>query len=90
MNLTPRVNCQYGAPLGRHTSGGIPAGRFYLKRIPLDSGGYDPGGAYWGLGMPLYGYADSEGAIEDFIRAESRNHAKFKILCKYPTATFFR
>jgi hypothetical protein len=22
--------------------------------VPIDSGGYDPGGAYWGHGAPLY------------------------------------
>jgi hypothetical protein len=29
--------------------------RLYLRRLHLDSGGYDEGGAYWGHGEPLYG-----------------------------------
>lgn len=29
-------------------------GKICRKRVRLDSGGYDMGGAYWGLGAPLY------------------------------------
>jgi hypothetical protein len=28
--------------------------RVRYLRIPLNAGGYDPGGAYWGQGAPLY------------------------------------
>lgn len=29
-------------------------GKIYRKRVRLDSGGYDMGGVYWGIGAPLY------------------------------------
>jgi len=38
-----------GAGMGR--TSGLPenfAGPLQLRHVPLDSGGYDPGGAYWG------------------------------------------
>ncbi len=34
--------------------------RFHLQHVPLDTGGYDRGGAYWGLGDPLYWYGPEE------------------------------
>jgi len=66
--ITP-VNCKYGAPMGRNSVGKYPTTitsgnncrivkknqtKVYRKRVRLDSGGYDSGGAYWGLGAPLY------------------------------------
>lgn len=52
----PRVSTKYGAPMGRISTlppGGI-SGRAKLFRVRLDSGGYDDGGAYWGIGGLLY------------------------------------
>lgn len=46
------VNAKYGAPMGRQSFGNIPdAPECSLKvfRVTLDTGGYDDGGAYWGL-----------------------------------------
>lgn len=43
------VNCQYGAPMGRSGIGEKPATKkIFDCYIPM-SGGYDRGGAYWGL-----------------------------------------
>lgn len=58
INPTPNVNCQYGAPMGRPAFGhGVaPTTAFTLRRIRLNNGGYDRGGAYWGVGAPLYWY----------------------------------
>lgn len=83
--LCPPVNARYGAPLGRQDDeGGLlsvlsasdPAIR--LIEIPIDDQGYDPGGAYWGLGEPLFGYRvvvdEDEGF--GFIRAPSREAAE--------------
>lgn len=49
------VNTRYGAPMGRANQAppsweGIPC---FDRRVPLDSSGYDQGGAYWGLGSPV-------------------------------------
>ena len=77
MNPTPKVNCSYGAPMGRQSRNWIDAdsGRIYLRRIRLDSGGYDNGGAYWGIGAPLYWASDIDGN-DIFLRAQSRDAAK--------------
>lgn len=91
-NPTPPVPCRYGAPMGRHTGPDyleISAGPLYLRRIRLNSGGYDSGGAYWGLGLHLYWVADQDGNSR-FFRASDRDSAKAKILAGWPGATFYR
>lgn len=47
-----------------------------LQRIPLDSGGYDDNGAYWGLGQRLYWACTEDGALETFFRAPNRAAAR--------------
>jgi hypothetical protein len=51
-------------------------GRIYARRVRLDRGGYDSGGAYWGTGAPLYRVFDEGGNFEDFVRAPSSVAAK--------------
>ena len=89
--ITP-VSGKYGAPMGRFTGPeylDTDAGKIYLRRVPLDSGGYDSGGAYWGLGQPLWETMDQEG--NGFIfRASSRDTAKRHILETFPDAAFYR
>lgn len=90
-NPTPPEDLRFGAPLGRPTfTPPRSAPRLYLRRIRLDRGGYDPGGAYWGLGAPLYWYGDDSGAIDGCLRASSRDAAKAEIRANYPDACFFR
>ena len=58
------VSSRYGAPMGRSTTGTLSdePRSVSLFRVKLDSGGYDDGGAYWGLGPPsLYCAVDDEG-----------------------------
>ena len=71
-NPTPHVSCARGAPMGRFTGNPDPDAdcRFYLKRVPIDSGGYDRGGAYWGLGAPLYWFCAEDGTAEGFFRLD--------------------
>jgi hypothetical protein len=55
--------------------------KLHLRRVPLDSGGYDPGGAYFGQGTPLYcafGETETE-QLYAFVRAASRKEAIAKI-----------
>lgn len=72
-----------GSMMGRQDS--IPVDyngeKLRVRRVPLDSGGYDAGGAYWGIGSPLY-CAFGETATEQlyaFVRAASRKEAIAKI-----------
>jgi len=92
MDLTPQCNCQFGAPMGRRTWNGNTApyaGRMYLRRIRLDRGGYDSGGAYWGVGQRLYGYAAEDDSVNGFVRANDWEDAKARVRRLYPLARFF-
>ncbi len=91
-NPTPNVSSRYGAPMGRYTGNPEPdaQGKFSLRRVSLDSGGYDSGGAYWGHGEPLYWYCSADGTAEGFLRAWSRDEAKAAVLEECPGATFYR
>ena len=41
----------YGASMGRRSDlDSSYSGAASIRRVPLDEGGYDPGGAYWGAG----------------------------------------
>lgn len=44
---------RYGAQMGRPRAGSAHddgfIGKAFLRAVPIDAGGYDPGGAYWGL-----------------------------------------
>lgn len=64
--------------------------KFHLRRVRLDSGGYDSGGAYWGHGKPLYEAFTDSGADYMTLRASSRDSAKLEVIEDYPAARFFR
>lgn len=74
-----RKGCnQFGAQMGRRSDSlALFTGRVRLARVPIDNGGYDPGGAYWGTGLPLYCAWDDEGN-EAYTRATSRLDAASK------------
>ena len=91
------VSCKYGAPLGDSGEQGDPdyPYKFYLQRIRMVDGDYDPAGTYWGGGgEPLWGYMgegeDEEVLVRGFVRAMSRVSAKARVTDEYPNAGFFR
>lgn len=70
----------------------LGSGRVHLARVRINQGGYDSGGAYWGIGQPLFVAWDDEGG-EEYLRADSRDAAKAKILAKHPdpeAVSFYR
>lgn len=72
-----KVSGKYGAPMGRHSFGKIEdcAPRSVrLFHVPIDSGGYDDGGAYWGHGERLYCATDDADFFQT-VRATNRAHA---------------
>jgi hypothetical protein len=92
LNPTPEVFSRYGAPMGRNTGPRYlecSAGKLQLVRVPLNRGGYDSGGAYWGLGPPLWYVQDADGNSY-FFRARNRALAKQEILKDWPEAKFYR
>ena len=74
--LRSRVSCKYGAPLGRHNTNNITnAEAASVHHVPLNAGGYDAGGVYWGHGQRLYRAVWDDGKSECFVRAKSRDEA---------------
>lgn len=77
VDTAPPVSARYGAPMGRR---GHPIQHdddlpMRAARVPLDSGGYDRGGAYWGLrprGLHLYAVQDGLGGLEYVDAPSSR------------------
>ena len=72
--------------MGRCSIWGEPEANIHLHRIDLKDGGYDEGGAYWGLGLPLFHAFDEEENLYAFLRAENIKAAKKKILESFPNA----
>lgn len=89
-NPTPAVNCRYGAPMGRPSRNQDCAGKVSLRRVPINSGGYDPGGAYWGIGQPLWWAGDESGGLDIFFRASTRAAAKAHVREQWADAKFYR
>lgn len=83
MTQFPNVSSPYGAPMGRLTYGHAPSDPCRLFRVRLDSGGYDDGGAYWGIGAPLY-CATDEDQFRHFTRACDRQAAAGYFAKKFP------
>lgn len=87
----PDISSRYGAPMGRSEQHAAPTTlKFTLQRVRINAGGYDSGGAYWGIGQPLYWYESEDGEVSAFLRAVNRYAAKIKILESYPSARFYR
>lgn len=89
-----KVDCSRGAPMGRGcTMDPETDTKLHLRRVPIDSGGYDPGGVYWGIAdakhgvNPLYcAWASCSPRVVCYIRAASRDVAK----SHFPNARFYR
>ena len=88
----PTVSTTYGAPMGRRNHPHFDDQTYiHLRRVHLDRGGYDEGGAYWGIGQPLYWASQADTGAQTFIRAYDRNHAKDQINLIYgPNLRFFK
>ena len=67
------VNCATGSPMGRKEWRDAPtvARSVRVFRVRIDSQGYDDGGAYWGIGKPLFCATDGQN-YRMFTRADSR------------------
>lgn len=79
----------YGAPLGRSTCPHLDGSKVRVWRVNIDSGGYDDGGAYWGLGSPLY-CAEDDGDFRIFLRACDRANAQLELAARFPGIVFAR
>lgn len=84
------ISTKYGAPMGRWQCWDRVSRDKSIRifRVRLNSGGYDDGGAYWGLGAPLYcleqpAYRriDASGAIR-YFRVFVRAHSKLEAIAE--------
>lgn len=69
---------------------GLIAGPVSIVRVPLNRGGYDSRGEYFGVGEPLFHAASEDLSINLTLRAPDRSAAKAQVLNSYPWATFYR
>ena len=88
------VSCRFGAPMGRPSyyeyDERYPT-KCRLSHMPLDRGGYDAGGAYWGFPSNLYWLRSADNdSVQLFYRARSRKEAAQKALADYPSIQFVR
>jgi hypothetical protein len=74
------VGNKYGAPMGRVSAPDLDLSprSVRLFRVPLDSGGYDNGGAYWGFPDDLWCARDRDGS-QQFVRSPARYSAAFAL-----------
>lgn len=63
------------------------AGRLTLRRVPMSPDGYDPGGAYWGGGDPLFCAWSPCRSVVSFFRAGDYRQAAAALRTDYPAAT---
>lgn len=84
-----KVYCKYGSPMGRSSCDRFDDGKVRLYRVPLNRGGYDRGGAYWGLGLPVY-CVETIGGECAFLRAQNRNEAKAILQKQWGDLKFYR
>lgn len=79
IDLYPTIDkgySEYGASMGRSAWRGHPEGKVTLYKLPIDQGGYDPGGAYWGGPDNIYYAVDEGGQFRYFTRAKDIDEAR--------------
>jgi len=78
-----------GAAMGRASVTDAPKdydGKIGLRRVYLNTGGYDSNGTYFGHGDPLFWAANEDGDIDFMLRAYNRDKARELVLAKFPKA----
>jgi hypothetical protein len=86
--LLSQLDCKYGAPMGRRTITDDTNSKVRLFRIRMVDGAYDVGGAYWGMGTPIY-CALGDG-FQVFRRAKTRDEVKKELKTEFPSLRFYR
>lgn len=66
------------------------SGKVSLRKIRINQGGYDDGGAYWGIGSQLWNASNDDLSVNLWFRARTRDAAKDQVLVKFPAARFYR
>jgi hypothetical protein len=80
--MTPREKSVLGI---KARSNPLHASTLLADKIRLDRGGYDRGGRYWGVGLPLFRVYSMDGEVDVHVRANTASQAK-KLAHKNPCA----
>lgn len=83
------VGTYRGAPMGRidtHRHNRTAPIQLIVHECPLDEGGYDEGGAYWGIGDPLWRAVSPDGGVGFFLRSKTRDDALGIVRTEYENA----
>lgn len=67
-----QVGNRGGAPMGRAVYYDKPGEPVTARKVTLDSGGYDAGGAYFGIGEPVYRIIGGDGLALRYMRAQNK------------------
>jgi len=80
MKQFEKVNCKYGAPMGRPEILNDFTGQARCFKVIMVNGDYDDGGCYWGgyQSLPLYCATNGKGFMM-FTMASSRKEAKVNL-----------
>jgi hypothetical protein len=62
------------------------SGRVHVVHVPLNAGGYDRRGCYWGTGGRLYNIWDDDCLLDCHVRAQDREDALWQARNRYPLA----
>lgn len=60
--------------------------RFRLQNAEVNGGGYDRGGAYWGIGLPVFLALSDDGRVFRTFRAKTRGDALEQLRQEFPRA----
>lgn len=72
--IITKVNCSYGAPMGRHDVGVAPTDKkIFDCKVPMLDTCYDKGGAYWGSGAELRVKYTKDLSYIEYYRNEHKN-----------------
>ena len=88
--LPSNAGCnQYGASMGRRNQTDGKPETLHLQELRMVELAYDTGGAYWGMGEPIYCAfspvdTENEYPVQVFVRAATREEAKAKVLGLLP------
>lgn len=86
--LLTKAYSKYGADMGRRKITDNPTAKVRLFKMRMVDSCYDVGGAYWGMGTPLYAAIGDD--FQWFTRQENRRAAKEELLKEFPNLKFYQ
>lgn len=92
-NPFARVESKFGAPMGRvsgwrKTAKETTSPTLYIRRAKWVDEAYDQGGAYWGMGNPIFAAFTYTGTFVQYVRAKDADEALALMRAAFPAAKF--